>query len=121
MQVELPFSPDRQLADGLIDAYLNEFRRPIASTFVLDTSGSMEGDKMREARQALDRFLNELLDEDDEVFLYRFRDTPTLVQGWTQDRSLIMRAIARIAPNGATALYDAVAQALPLAQAGTPG
>lgn len=41
MQVELPFSPDRQLADGLIDAYLNEFRRPIASTFVLDTSGSM--------------------------------------------------------------------------------
>ncbi len=43
LRVELPFSPDRQLADGLIDAYLNEFRRPIASTFVLDTSGSMEG------------------------------------------------------------------------------
>jgi Ca-activated chloride channel family protein len=42
MRVELPFSPDRQLADGLIDAYLNEFRRPIASTFVLDTSGSMQ-------------------------------------------------------------------------------
>ncbi|MBW8830939.1 MAG: VWA domain-containing protein [Burkholderiales bacterium] len=42
MLVELPFSPDRALADGLIDAYLNEFRRPIASTFVLDTSGSME-------------------------------------------------------------------------------
>ena len=41
--VELAFSPDRQLSDGLIDAYLNEFRRPIASTFVLDTSGSMEG------------------------------------------------------------------------------
>lgn len=47
MRVELPFSPDRALADGLIDAYLNEFRRPIASTFVLDTSGSME----REGRQ----------------------------------------------------------------------
>jgi Ca-activated chloride channel family protein len=41
--VELAFSPDRQLSDGLIDAYLNEFRRPIASTFVIDTSGSMEG------------------------------------------------------------------------------
>ncbi len=39
--VELPFSPNRQLADGLIGAYLNEFRKPIASTFVLDTSGSM--------------------------------------------------------------------------------
>jgi Ca-activated chloride channel family protein len=43
MRIELPFSPDRALADGLIDAYLNEFRRPIASTFVLDTSGSMDG------------------------------------------------------------------------------
>jgi Ca-activated chloride channel family protein len=41
MLVELPFSPDRALADGLIDAYLNEFRLPIASTFVLDVSGSM--------------------------------------------------------------------------------
>jgi Ca-activated chloride channel homolog len=47
MRVELPFSPDRQLADGLIDAYLNEFRRPIASTFVLDTSGSMDGQGRR--------------------------------------------------------------------------
>lgn len=43
MQVELPFSPDKALADGLIAAYLNEFRMPIASTFVLDTSGSMQG------------------------------------------------------------------------------
>jgi Ca-activated chloride channel homolog len=46
--VELPFSPDRALADGLIDAYLNEFRPPIASTFVLDTSGSMNGDGRRQ-------------------------------------------------------------------------
>ena len=45
--VELPFSPDRGLADGLIDAYLNEFRKPIASTFVLDTSGSMNGGTRR--------------------------------------------------------------------------
>jgi Ca-activated chloride channel family protein len=41
MLLELPFSPDRRLADGLIAAYLNEFRKPIASTFVLDVSGSM--------------------------------------------------------------------------------
>jgi Ca-activated chloride channel family protein len=46
--VELPFSPDRALADGLIAAYLNEFRTPIASTFVLDTSGSMQGGGRRQ-------------------------------------------------------------------------
>ncbi|MFT3820011.1 MAG: VWA domain-containing protein [Rubrivivax sp.] len=48
LQVELPFSPDRALADGLIAAYLNEFRTPIASTFVLDTSGSMQGGGRRQ-------------------------------------------------------------------------
>jgi Ca-activated chloride channel homolog len=48
MLVELPFSPDRALADGLIDAYLNEFRLPIASTFVLDVSGSMNGGGRRQ-------------------------------------------------------------------------
>jgi Ca-activated chloride channel family protein len=55
LRIELPFSPDRALADGLIDAYLNEFRRPIASTFVLDTSGSMERDgRQQQLMQALD-------------------------------------------------------------------
>lgn len=52
-QVELPFSPDRQLADGLIDAYLNEFRKPIASTFVLDTSGSMQGERREQLVEAI--------------------------------------------------------------------
>lgn len=48
MLVELPFSTDRALADGLIDAYLNEFRAPIASTFVLDVSGSMNQNGRRQ-------------------------------------------------------------------------
>ena len=48
MLVELPFSTDRALADGLINAYLNEFRTPIASTFVLDTSGSMNQNGRRQ-------------------------------------------------------------------------
>ena len=53
VQVELPFSPDRQLADGLIDAYLNEFRKPIASAFVLDTSGSMQGRRREQLVEAI--------------------------------------------------------------------
>ena len=48
MLVELPFSTDRALADGLINAYLNEFRTPIASTFVLDISGSMNQNGRRQ-------------------------------------------------------------------------
>ena len=107
--------------DGLAQpiSYFSAERVPVSLGIVLDTSGSMAGEKMRSARSALDRFLFDLLDENDEVFLFRFSDTPTLLQGWTTDRALVSRALGRIAPNGGTALYDAVAQAVPLAKAGS--
>lgn len=99
--------------------YFSAERVPVSLGVVLDTSGSMAGEKIQSARSALDRFLRVLLDGDDEVFLIRFSDRPTLLQDWTQDRLLLTRALERIAPNGATALYDALAEALPLAQAGS--
>lgn len=94
-------------------------RVPVSLGIALDTSGSMAGEKIRAAQSALDRFLYDLLDKDDEIFLYRFSNDPVLLQGWTSDRTLLTRALGRITPNGGTALYDTVAEAIPLAQAGT--
>ena len=93
-------------------------RVPVSLGIVLDTSGSMAGEKIEAARSALDRFLYELLNENDEIFLYRFSDTPQLIQGWTGDRRVLNRALERIWPSGGTAMYDAVAEALPLARSG---
>ena len=94
-------------------------RVPVSLGIALDTSGSMAGDKIQEAQSALDRFLYDLLDQQDEIFLYRFSNYPTLLQGWTTDRQLLPRALGRIDANGGTAMYDAVAEAIPLAAAGT--
>ena len=99
-------------------SYFSAERVPVSLGLVLDTSGSMAGEKMDDARAALDRFVNDLLDEQDEVFLYRFSDHPSLVQGWTMDRALLSRAMARVAPNGGTAMYDAVLESIPLAERG---
>ena len=93
-------------------------RVPVSLGIALDTSGSMAGSKIQAAQDALDRFLYELLDKDDEIFLYRFSNVPMLLQGWTRDRQLLSRALGRITPNGGTAMYDAVADAIPLAQQG---
>ena len=41
-----------------------------------------------------------------------------LLQGWTRDRQLLSRVLGRITPNGGTAMYDAVADAIPLTQQG---
>jgi Ca-activated chloride channel family protein len=93
-------------------------RVPVSLGIAIDTSGSMAGSKIQAAQDALDRFLFELLDKDDEIFLYRFSNVPMLLQGWTRDRQLLSRALGRLTPNGGTALYDAVADAVPLAQQG---
>jgi Ca-activated chloride channel family protein len=93
-------------------------RVPVSLGIVLDTSGSMAGPKLQEAQSALDRFLFDLLDKDDEIFLYRFSNYPVLLQGWTSDRQRLSRALDRVTANGGTAMYDAVAEAVPLAQEG---
>jgi Ca-activated chloride channel family protein len=94
-------------------------RVPVSLGIALDTSGSMLGEKIVAAQAALNRFLVDLLGSNDEVFLYRFDSRPTLVQGWTGDRRGLSRALGSVRPNGGTAIYDTVAEAIPLAQAGS--
>jgi Ca-activated chloride channel homolog len=98
--------------------HFNSERVPVSLGIVLDTSGSMDGEKMNAARQALDRFLFQLLDQQDEVFLYRFDNVPELVEGWTTDKRRISDSLGRIRPRGGTALYDTVAEAVQMAQQG---
>ena len=93
-------------------------RVPVSLGIALDTSGSMDGEKIASARSALDRFLLELLAPDDEVFLMRFGASAELVHDWTKDKHLVSRRLARINPTGGTAMYDAVADAVPIAQQG---
>jgi VWFA-related protein len=89
-------------------------RVPVSLGIALDTSGSMAGEKMDAARAALNRFLVMLLDPEDEIFLYRFSNYPALIQGWTSDRQPFLRALDRLVPNGGTAMYDTVLDAVPL-------
>ena len=93
-------------------------RVPVSLGIALDSSQSMSGEKMQAAKSALDRFLEDLSGPDDEFFLYRFSDDPVLVQDWTTDRNALSRALNRVNPVGRTAMYDAVADAVPLAQKG---
>lgn len=93
-------------------------RVPVSLGIALDTSGSMAGEKIDAARAALNRFLTMLLDRQDEIFLYRFSNYPELVQGWSSDRQPFQRALDRAIPNGGTAMYDAIVEAVPLVASG---
>ena len=93
-------------------------RVPVSLGILLDTSASMDGEKMVAAKAALNRFLLQLLQDEDEVFLYTFDSSPDLVHGWTTDRARVSRALDRIQARGGTAMHDALAEAVPLALAG---
>ena len=94
--------------------HFNAERVPVSLGIAIDTSGSMAGNKIQAAQEALDKFLYDLLDKQDEIFLYRFSNSPVLLQGWTKDRAILSRVLGRIAPAGGTAMYDCVAEAIPL-------
>lgn len=98
--------------------YFSSDRVPVSLGILLDASGSMTRDKMASARAAIDRFIYDLLGADDELFFVEFATSPRLTQQWTSDRRLISRAVGRVDPAGGTAMYDAVADALPLAETG---
>ena len=93
-------------------------RTPVSLGIVLDTSGSMAGEKIESARAAIFNFLQSLPDPSDEFFLYRFTADPELVQDWTGNREALSRSLRRVNPAGGTAMYDAVAEAVPMAQGG---
>jgi Ca-activated chloride channel family protein len=93
-------------------------RVPVSLGILLDTSGSMTPDKMSSARGAIERFIR-MLGTDDEMFLARFANVPEIVQGWTTDRRLLARALDSLYAGGGTAMYDGIADALPVAQRGS--
>jgi len=100
-----------------ITHFSNE-RVPVSLGILLDTSGSMAGEKMAAARSAVDRFLVQLLHPEDEVFLFTFNDEPRLVSDWTTDRREVSRLLGRVRAGGGTAMYDALTEAVPMAQSG---
>jgi VWFA-related protein len=93
-------------------------RTPVSLGIVVDTSGSMAGDKWSSAVNSIDRFFRLMNDELDEFFLYRFSASADLVADWTNDRDRLASSLNRIHPNGGTAMYDAAAEAVPMAQSG---
>ena len=51
--VELPFPGTRKAVENILFAYLDEVRKPSSAIFVLDVSGSMEGERLEQLQTAL--------------------------------------------------------------------
>jgi Ca-activated chloride channel family protein len=89
-------------------------RVPVGFGVLLDMSDSMFGQRMVDARAAVERFLFELLNPSDEFFVLAFNHYPHILTRWTSTPGDIQAALADVKPSGGTAIYDAVVGALPM-------
>jgi len=89
-------------------------RVPVSVGMLLDISDSMFGPPIVDARGAFDRFVGDLLQPEDEVFLASFNHMPRIVALWTRPASSLKGRLDRVRPTGGTAIYDALIAAAPL-------
>jgi Ca-activated chloride channel family protein len=88
-------------------------RVPVSLGVLLDVSDSMRGQGIVDARAALDHFVGELLDMNDEAFVATFNHLPALVAPWKRPPSALRHVLDDVHPTGGTAIYDALAAFAP--------
>ena len=89
-------------------------KKPGNVFIVMDTSGSMEGDKIRQAREAASAFL-EATPVQNRVGLIEFNDVTETLNNLTvveTARGEISQGINQLEANGGTALFDAILHAM---------
>jgi Ca-activated chloride channel family protein len=125
--VELPFPSRIEAANGIIAAYLDTVRRPSRAIFVLDTSGSMQGDRIEALRQALVNLAGEdtsvsggfaRFRSREQVTMIPFNSAPEAPTRFTvpeRDPGPVLAQIrafgASLEASGDTAIYDSLREA----------
>jgi Ca-activated chloride channel family protein len=87
-------------------------RTPVSVGVLLDISDSMRGQPIVDARGALDRFMGDLLESEDEAFVGAFNHLPRILVPWTAPPSRLAGRLESEPPTGGTAIYDAIAASL---------
>ena len=95
--------------------HFEEEDSPAAIVLLLDASSSMQGGPLQAAQRDALAFI-EQVDPESELALLAFDRRPRLVQDLARDRAGLRAAIEQLEARGGTALYDALAQAIELAQ-----
>jgi Ca-activated chloride channel family protein len=90
-----------------------EVKRPVDLFVVMDTSGSMEGDKIAAARSSLMEFIR-LLDDRDQLQVMTFNSDVYLISALSpigEKRNNVLNRVSGIIEGGGTTLYDATLEA----------
>jgi Ca-activated chloride channel family protein len=126
--VELPFPSSLDVINSLLLAYLNDIRQPSHPVFVLDLSGSMEGDRLNGLKRALTNLTGLDTSVTGQFARFRTREQITIItfSSAVQDKrtftindpdphgpdmTALRDYVNGLRAGGATAIYDAVEEA----------
>ncbi|HEX7177883.1 MAG TPA: VWA domain-containing protein [Pyrinomonadaceae bacterium] len=87
-------------------AYFSDEDAPVSLGVIFDVSGSMSGEKIKKAREALARFVD-TSHQGDEYFLIGFNSRAQLLLNKTRDSDAMLDKLTFVETKGMTALYDA--------------
>lgn len=87
-------------------SFFSDDDSPASVGVIFDVSGSMNGDKIARAREALSRFIQTSHDKD-EYFLIGFNNRAQLLLDRTRDSEAVLNKLTFVQTRGQTALYDA--------------
>ncbi len=86
--------------------FFSDADAPVSVGILFDISGSMSGDKIAKARQALGKFIN-TSHPSDEYFLVAFNSRAQLLLDRTRNGEAVLDKLTLVQPEKNTALYDA--------------
>jgi Ca-activated chloride channel family protein len=109
-QPEIVFGPPTVDTVYAVQDLWQEARKDVNLVMLLDTSGSMGGEKIENARSAAIQFVKQMGD-DDYITIIAFSDSPMVLiyhQQVGPSRDEITQVIADLQADGNTTLYDAI-------------
>ena len=124
--IELPFPASEQTANVLVERYNNEYRRRGTTSFVLDTSGSMEGERLASLKEIMTSFVdgsattdtgNVALRDGEQVTFQSFSDDPhepvsgTFSTTDAGEKERFQTYIDDLSAGGKTNIYDTLIEA----------
>lgn len=126
--VELPFPNSAQVIDSLLFAYLDEQRIPAHAFFVLDVSGSMEGERLADLKQSLANLTGVDQSLTGQFSRFRGRERVTMIpfssavvdrqefvidatDSQSQDMAAIRTYVDRLEAGGGTAIFSSLEDA----------
>jgi len=101
-------------AEGVVARSVEAAQRSSGAVLVVDTSGSMKGKPIQEARDAIQLFAN-TVERETGIALVGFADSETVESDFTSDKQAIIDAGKGLVARGETAVYDGLLTAIELA------